>query len=89
MTSERAAVASAATAPPASQILPHRAKCAAAALHSGLRKIIAMTDEPRQPNVLLIEDHRDIAGAIVDFLEHRGFAVDYAADGVTGLHLAV
>jgi DNA-binding response OmpR family regulator len=48
-----------------------------------------MTDEPRQPNVLLIEDHRDIAGAIVDFLEHRGFAVDYAADGVTGLHLAV
>ena len=48
-----------------------------------------MTDEPRQPSVLLIEDHRDIAGAIVDFLEHRGFAVDYAADGVTGLHLAV
>ncbi len=48
-----------------------------------------MTDEPRQPNVLLIDDHRDIAGAIVDFLEHRGFAVDYAADGVTGLHLAV
>lgn len=51
-----------------------------------------MTDEPGQPcepNVLLIEDHRDIAGAIVDFLERRGFAVDYAADGVTGLHLAV
>lgn len=48
-----------------------------------------MTDEPRQPNVLLIEDHLDIAGAIVEFLEHRGCAVDYAADGVTGLHLAV
>jgi len=48
-----------------------------------------MPDEPSQPNVLLIEDHRDIAGAIVDFLEHRGCAVDYAADGVTGLHLAV
>ena len=48
-----------------------------------------MNDEPRQPSILLIEDHRDIAGAIVDFLEHRGFAVDYAADGVTGLHLAV
>jgi DNA-binding response OmpR family regulator len=48
-----------------------------------------MTDEPRQPNVLLIDDHRDISGAIVDFLEHRGFAVDHAADGVTGLHLAV
>ena len=46
-------------------------------------------NEPRQPNVLLVEDHRDIAGAIVDFLEQRGFVVDYAADGVTGLHLAV
>jgi DNA-binding response OmpR family regulator len=37
----------------------------------------------------LVEDHRDIAGAIIDFLEHRDFAVDYAADGITGLHLAV
>ena len=48
-----------------------------------------MADDPRQPAVLLIEDHRDIAGAIVDFLEDRGFSVDYAADGITGLHLAV
>ena len=48
-----------------------------------------MADDPRQPAVLLIEDHRDIAGAIVDFLEDRGFTVDYAADGITGLHLAV
>jgi len=48
-----------------------------------------MADDPRQPTVLLIEDHRDIAGAIVDFLEDRGFTVDYAADGITGLHLAV
>lgn len=48
-----------------------------------------MTNEPRQPNVLLIDDHRDIAGAILEFLEYRGFAMDYAADGVTGLHLAV
>lgn len=42
-----------------------------------------------QPSILLVDDHRDIAGAIIDFLEHRGFVVDYAADGVTGLHLAV
>jgi DNA-binding response OmpR family regulator len=48
-----------------------------------------MIDDPRQSNVLLIEDHRDIAEMIVEFLEHKGFAVDYAADGVTGLHLAV
>jgi DNA-binding response OmpR family regulator len=37
----------------------------------------------------LVDDHRDIAGAIIEYLEHRGFAVDYAADGITGLHLAV
>lgn len=48
-----------------------------------------MADDTREPSVLLIEDHRDIAGAIVDFLEDRGFSVDYAADGVTGLHLAI
>jgi DNA-binding response OmpR family regulator len=48
-----------------------------------------MRDEARQTSLLLIEDHRDIAGSIVDFLEPRGYAVDYAADGVTGLHLAV
>jgi DNA-binding response OmpR family regulator len=52
-------------------------------------KGVAMTSDPRQPNVLLIEDHRDIAGAIADFLEQRGFVVDYAPDGVSGLHLAV
>jgi DNA-binding response OmpR family regulator len=48
-----------------------------------------MPDEIRNVSVLLIEDHRDIAESIVDFLEPRGFSVDYAADGITGLHLAV
>jgi DNA-binding response OmpR family regulator len=48
-----------------------------------------MPDETRRINLLLVEDHRDIAESIVDFLEPRGYAVDYAADGVTGLHLAV
>jgi DNA-binding response OmpR family regulator len=49
----------------------------------------ATPDDPRQSSLLLIEDHRDIAESIVDFLEPRGYAVDYAADGITGLHLAV
>jgi DNA-binding response OmpR family regulator len=48
-----------------------------------------MPAETRHTTLLLIEDHRDIAESIVDYLEPRGFAVDYAADGVTGLHLAV
>ncbi len=39
--------------------------------------------------ILLIEDHRDIADMICEYLERRGFIVDYAADGITGLHLAV
>ncbi len=39
--------------------------------------------------LLVIEDNRDIAANIGDYLEDRGHTVDYAADGVTGLHLAV
>jgi DNA-binding response OmpR family regulator len=37
----------------------------------------------------LIEDHRDIAEMIAEYLEQRGYVIDHAADGVTGLHLAV
>jgi DNA-binding response OmpR family regulator len=39
--------------------------------------------------VLLVEDNRGIAEMIGEFLERRGYSVDYTADGVTGLHLAV
>ncbi len=39
--------------------------------------------------LLLVEDHRDIAEMVHAFLEGRGYQVDYAADGLTGLHLAV
>ncbi len=39
--------------------------------------------------VLLIEDNRGISEMVGEFLERRGYSVDYAADGVTGLHLAV
>jgi DNA-binding response OmpR family regulator len=39
--------------------------------------------------VLIIEDDPAIAANLYDFLEARGHAVDAAADGVTGLHLAV
>ncbi len=40
-------------------------------------------------NLLLIEDHADIAEMVGDYLENREYIIDYAADGVTGLHLAV
>lgn len=39
--------------------------------------------------VLIIEDDPAIAANLYDFLEAQGHAVDAAADGVTGLHLAV
>lgn len=39
--------------------------------------------------ILIIEDHQDIAASIYDYLEAAGYTMDAAADGVTGLHLAV
>ncbi len=38
--------------------------------------------------LLVIEDNRDLAANLVDFMEDRGHAVDVAGDGLTGLHLA-
>ncbi len=38
--------------------------------------------------VLLIEDNSDLAANIGEFLSERGAIVDYAMDGLTGLHLA-
>ena len=40
-------------------------------------------------SVLIVEDNRDVAEMVCSHLERRGFRVDYAADGVTGLHLGV
>jgi DNA-binding response OmpR family regulator len=39
--------------------------------------------------ILIIEDNPDIAANIGDYLDDRGHIVDFAGDGVTGLHLAV
>jgi DNA-binding response OmpR family regulator len=39
-------------------------------------------------HLLLIEDNPDLAANIGEFLELRGHTVDYASDGLTGLHLA-
>ncbi len=48
-----------------------------------------MTNTAEHDSVLLIEDNQDIATMVYDYLEQQGYLVDYAADGVTGLHLAV
>jgi len=39
-------------------------------------------------DILLVEDHHDIAEMVCDYLESQGFSVDYAPDGVTALRLA-
>lgn len=39
--------------------------------------------------ILIIEDNPDIAANIGDYLDDRGYTVDFAGDGITGLHLAV
>ncbi|NTV94636.1 MAG: response regulator transcription factor [Thiobacillus sp.] len=39
--------------------------------------------------LLIIEDNRDIAANLTDYLSPRGHVVDVAGDGIGGLHLAV
>ncbi len=39
-------------------------------------------------NILLIEDNRDLARNLFDFFEAKGYTMDLAGDGISGLHLA-
>jgi DNA-binding response OmpR family regulator len=39
--------------------------------------------------ILIVEDNSDIAANLFDFLEAKGHVPDLAADGLTGLHLAM
>lgn len=48
-----------------------------------------METELQHNSLLLIEDHHDIADMVCEYLESEGYVMDYAADGITGLHLAV
>jgi DNA-binding response OmpR family regulator len=49
----------------------------------------AEPEPPAAMRILVVEDHRDIAENIGDYLQPKGHVLDYAADGITGLHLAV
>lgn len=40
-------------------------------------------------SVLLVEDHRELAASTGAYLEAAGFVVDFAADGLSAMHLAV
>lgn len=39
--------------------------------------------------ILVVEDNKDIAENIADYFEPLGYTLDFAADGLSGLHLAV
>jgi DNA-binding response OmpR family regulator len=39
--------------------------------------------------ILIIEDNKDIAANIADYLEPLGHVLDFAADGLSGMHLAL
>lgn len=43
----------------------------------------------RPLRVLVIEDNPDVAANIGDYLEAKGHVIDFAMDGISGLHLAV
>jgi len=47
------------------------------------------TRDDQKGLILLVEDSRQISEPVGEFLENVGYSVDYAADGPTGLHLAV
>ncbi len=38
-------------------------------------------------SILLVEDHKPLAETVTLFLENAGYTLDYAADGLTALHL--
>ena len=42
-----------------------------------------------QGSLLLVEDNPDLAETVGDFLEAKGYLVDYAGDGLVAMHLAV
>lgn len=39
--------------------------------------------------ILIVEDNKDIAASVTEYLELQGIVCDYAPDGLTGLNLAV
>jgi len=45
--------------------------------------------KPPGVRILIVEDNPDIAENIADYLEDRGHTLDFAMDGIGGLHLAI
>lgn len=50
---------------------------------------MALKSDARSLRILIIEDNADIAENIGDYLEQQGHVLDFAMDGIGGLHLAL
>lgn len=48
-----------------------------------------MSDATGKRRLLLVEDNRDLAATVGEFFENELYGVDFAADGLSALHLAV
>lgn len=51
-------------------------------------KSVKTRERDNPVRILVIEDNRDILANVLDYLQLKGFSVDCAQDGLTGLHLA-
>ena len=50
---------------------------------------MSVKNDHRSLRVLIVEDNADIAENIGDYLEQQGHIIDFAMDGIGGLHLAL
>ena len=57
-------------------------------LFRSCEKSVKTRERDNPVRILVIEDNRDILANVLDYLQLKGFSVDCAQDGLTGLHLA-
>jgi len=50
---------------------------------------LSLTEDRHSLRILVVEDNTDIAGNIGDYFGDQGHIVDFAMDGIGGLHLAL
>ena len=50
---------------------------------------MSVKNDHRSLRILIVEDNADIAENIGDYLEQQGHVLDFAMDGISGLHLAL
>lgn len=55
---------------------------------TGCEESVKTRERVLSVRILVIEDNRDILANVLDYLQLKGFSVDCAQDGLSGLHLA-